>query len=100
LHKVTFTFNLRRERVQLRSDAIKPSSHQKLNVDAKSVTTYRPTLIKLYTGTVDKLNRPHKLSTINSGHDSAITENKQQHKTPDVAHLQSYSVACRDGQSR
>jgi len=26
-------------------------ARKKLNVDAKSLTTYRPTLIKLYTGT-------------------------------------------------
>jgi len=38
LHKVTLTFNLRRQRVYLRSHSVKPSSQQKLNVDGKSVT--------------------------------------------------------------
>jgi len=39
LDKVTFTFNLWRERVHVRSQFIKPNSQQKLNVDGKSVTT-------------------------------------------------------------
>jgi len=53
---VTLTFNLRRERVHVRSQFIKPNSQQKLNVDGKSLTIRSVRgLLNCIPGTVDKL---------------------------------------------